>query len=648
MAQSGPVHTYLINQDGVNHIHDPLLSGQGLGFGKSNPIRFFHSPIKEGDIILLAAMPAPSWDERLLQNMAGQGPETIRRRLFDRNVQNLSGVLIHTRPGSGKVQIVSAAVQIAAPPAKPIEVINAPGTLPAMPEEPVRSSRDTMGEATPPIPVAEQEVSIPTDSAAVAQDGPSPQAQPISSAVPIGVKPVTISPSVDQPVEPPVEQTLSSTREKSGFLLGLIAVGDRIGEAFSHFWQASGKFLARFYPEEILEIPSAVMAFIAIAVPVIIVTAASFIYFQLGRAAQGRQFFLQAGEAAVQAISSQTAEDQRTNLVMAMDYLAKAEEFGGVPAYQVDELRARLRSEFDSLDNVRRVDYRLALLDNLAPAVKITRIIPVFDDLYFLDSTTGSVLRAQFTSEGYLIDPDFNCDPARYSAEIGPLVSIASWPAGFLPQATILGMDAVGRLIYCQPDLPPEFGILTSPAYVDFKQLTGMTIDRGNVYVLDPSSKAVWLYLNVNFKEEPYFFFGDQVPRLDDVVDMAANFNEIYLLHSDGSLTLCFTNLLGGAVSSCIDPQPYMDFRSGGEITYTPLYTYSQITSNPSPDPSLYLLDPVGQSINHYSFRTMGLLQIYSPQDEFTGETATAFSVDGLDRILFLAFNNRLYYAPLP
>jgi len=232
----------------------------------------------------------------------------------------------------------------------------------------------------------------------------------------------------------------------------------------------------------------------------------------------------------------------------------------------------------------------------------------------------------------------------------GAIMDILAWPATFDPQASILAMDASGNLLYCLPNIEPEGKKLAVPPNMLFGDLLGFTEDLGNLYVLDPSSNAVWIYWGSKVGEEPYLFFDQQVPVMQTVVDLAVNNDELYLLHEDGHMTVCYYNGLEEALTRCTDQQ-YMDFRPGRENT--PLVApspFEQVLHAPPPDPSLYLLEPEGRAIYHFSLRTLAFQRQFLPLDinKLPLGRATAFAVDPIRRNFFLAVGDQVFYAMMP
>jgi hypothetical protein len=172
-------------------------------------------------------------------------------------------------------------------------------------------------------------------------------------------------------------------------------------------------------------------------------------------------------------------------------------------------------------------------------------------------------------------------------------------------------------------------------------------IDNGNLYVLDPKTNGVWVYRGMDIINQPHLFFGNDIPPMQDVVDLALNQDDLYLLHSDGHLTLCVYSTLKESPTRCKEPVTYTDARKGrqnGPIIQDA--RFSQIFYKAPPDPSLFMLDPVFQAVYHFSMKLTFRHQFRSLNPLPVGE-ATAFTITPNNMIL-LAIGHYLYYAPIP
>lgn len=624
LALSGPVKAFSISESGTQEYFEPALSGQGLGLVEEPSIWFTQLPMKPGNALLVGSRPSHNWKEDTLKYF-GLGPESMRRKLFDRSVPELNALLIHMRPGKGIFQEIpfqpSRPQAVASPgnaqqTATPAEMQTPPPSLPAQ----------SVGENPPPVSTQQ----------AVLLSGEPKDEMPAVEEKQVETQPVLADP---QPA-----------RSTNSFLVMIVTMGNALGHFFRLIGASLGRFFGKLFPDELFEISNTAMGIVAIAIPIIVVTAASVVYFQLGRADQGRMYYIQAGEVAVQALEQTDTLLKREGLVEALELLKQAEAFGGVSSTQINELRSGIYQNLDQIDQILRVDYQNALLDTLDPTIRITRLANSFDNLYMLDASSGRILRALETAQGYQLDKDFRCGPDFSAGEAGPLVGLVLWPESYEPDADVVGMDATGTLLFCSSGLEPKVRKLTPPSIGGFTRLTAIVMDRGKLYVLDPQGNSVWVYPTPSGDQlgEPYLFFDEQIPNLQNAIDIAVNFDELYLLYADGHLTLCFADVPGISQAQCVDPQPLRDFRQGREnAIYEPDRSFSQLYSNPSPDPSIYMLEPVNQTVTHFSFRKLGFLQEYSPSIPFS-ENATAFTVRGVDRLIYLALGNQVFYGIMP
>ncbi|GAF89664.1 unnamed protein product, partial [marine sediment metagenome] len=216
----------------------------------------------------------------------------------------------------------------------------------------------------------------------------------------------------------------------------------------SPVWKAVGTFIAMFAgflrrvgrsfqplflrispAEDFLKIPSSTMALIALTVPVLIVIVASVAYFKLGRAAQYDVLYTQAQELALESQSQTDLSAQRANWEVVLKTLDQVEAIDITP--ETLALRAKATSILDEMDIVKRVNFQPAIVGGLPDSAQISRMVVIDNDLYMLDETSGNVIRAQLTSQGYKLDPSFQCGPGVEGDNlVGPLIDIARWPEG--------------------------------------------------------------------------------------------------------------------------------------------------------------------------------------------------------------------------
>jgi len=643
LAQSGSTHTFLISAEKTEHFYDSEMTEQRLGQSRIVPLRFYQGLLKPGDTLILAAQPEPSWNTHTLAGLHGQGPESLRRRLFSPSFPDLNAVLIQARPGQGKSIIM--------PPSTRSGVTTTAAVGVQSKSEPIEPAL-TLGMAS------ESEEATRVDRNVEAM---SPMEGEVSPVIilpdPLEKKPVVVPETTfEGPDTGFIEsKDLTAPSGKNGlkiltvkFMTLLLAIGKPIAITMNAMREGVRTMFGRLLPSEtFLAIPSYVMAFIAIAIPAIIVTVASVAYFQLGRAAQYDVLYSQAERMTNQAMEQTPADSRRAGLEAALVVIDQTEETQITPETQA--LRAKVMAQLDKLDLVRRVVYQPAIIGGFPKEYNITRILLSENDLYMLEGNHGSVIRAELTDQGYEVDHTFQCGPdAPGAGAMGPIMDITLWPAGFNPNASVLAMDMSGNVLYCLPDEPPTTGKLASPPSEGWGELVAFSLDLGDTYVVDPPSNGVWRYSHSNFEEEPTLFFDEEIPYLQDVIDMVVDRDDLYLLHKDGYLTLCFYSDLEEAPTRCSNPS-YIDFRPGKkENPLIPSNPFSQITITIPPDPSLFMLEPQREAVYHFSLRNLAFQYQYLPSESLSSQEATAFVIDPLKRRLFIAIGNQVFYGIAP
>lgn len=390
------------------------------------------------------------------------------------------------------------------------------------------------------------------------------------------------------------------------------------------------------------------MTFIAIAVPLLIVTIAVMVYTRYGRASQYEENYKLAVTAAVGAIGQSDPVVIRHAWESTLYYLERAE------SYQVTQdsqsLRWQAQAELDNLDRIVRLEFHPAIISGLDKTIQVSRMAASETDLYLLNAARGDVLRALRTNQGYEIDPDFKCEPGTYGDySVGQLVDVAALSnSNLYHNATLLAIDAKGMLLYCAKGLEPRAVPLPAPG-LGWKSISAFTLDTDNntLYVLDPTSSAVWSYFWIKDKfENPILFFGEQVPQgMNTAIDLAARGSDLYLLFQDGHVAAC----VGGA--RCVDPAPFDDPRPGhlSGATITDAVFTQMLFAGPS-DPALYMLESKTKAVYRFSARpdSLNLLGQFQPtvdqrRVQFTSPV-TAMAVSP-NRYIFLSLDDQVYYA---
>lgn len=695
MAQSGPVHAFVVNAQQVQHLYDPQLTGRGLGLSRTTPIRYFQANLQPGDAMLLAVNPVPAWNTGSLSGAQGQSLESLRRRLVSRNDLELNAVLVQFRSGAGRVRWSS--VRSAPLPDVPLSV-DTPVVSPQPGEPPVSASpvekskhnstaeqeiggisvtpptgseqaapvTDKTPEQTPPAPddgkATVDAQLVPVDSADVSPEDALPAPGSTAPGVPMMGKLETPGQASSPPQRPSMmdrKAARSRTHRTRPRLntAGLVRILVVIGRPFSNAldWLLAGlkSVLRRLLPDEsMFSIPAKTMAFIAVAVPVMVVAVASFVYVSKGVAIQSQELLAQAEDSYQKATVQQDPLARRERLLISMNYLQQAESYQVTAESQ--NLRTQLESSLDELDLVKRPVYQAAIFGGLPGAVKVTRIVLADGDLYLLDGKSGNVLHAQVTpNRDFQLDTNFQCGPGLVTGQtVNALIDIAAAPPGNDKNAAVIGIDTSGSVIYCIDGLPPIAESLARPLTApDWGSLQNFALDpdQANVFVLDKPDKAVWAYWNSHFTDTPDLYFGDQVPPVQDVVSMAVDKRDLYLLHADSHVTLCTYSNLNVSPTRCADPVRYVDSRPGRSgQALLPEKPFTQISITQPPDPSLFLLQPDTRSIYQFSLRTLNYHRQFVPSGPLQSGPATAFAVNPLERTLYLAIGNMVYQASIP
>jgi len=664
LALSGPLHIFHIGANRVEYTFDPEGFGRGLGLTRAPAIRYSQLTLEAGDSLLIAAQPSPTWSERSMAGLHGQGPESVRRKLVGPAVLDLNAFLLQARAGKGRVQILRAGTLNGGEPAE------APHALPqdALAPEQKPAARRLF---SPPRSVRPQSLEVgtaPATSSAVSLSNPQP-AQPadvvsetsaaqVLTATPSAAPGLTqlnpIDSSLESPLiqEPPLpEPEIRPLPRRSP------SFGPALRKIFHPFlvvlrWigRALAALLMRILPgESFFTIPSSAMALIAIAVPVVIVATSVAVYLNRGLAAQSEALYAQAVE---QARLAESLTDPLQRRAAWESVLNSMEELRSARSIKdTEKIQLRAQGALDEIDLVRRPNYQPAIIGGLPDTSQVTHMVVSNNDLYMLDSRSGEVIRALVTSRGYEIDNSFQCGPNVPPIQgMGSLVDLVAWPTNLQDvEAAVVALDASGNLLFCQPGKAPVSQSLTPPQSMPFANLQGLTMDLRNLYLHDPASNAVWVYWGSAFAEEPQFYFAEAVPPLQDVIDLAVDKEDLYLLHADGRLTLCTFYEVPVASTRCNDPTPYVDIRAGYESQpLVPPSPFTQIQYSQPPDPSLYLLEPKSRSIYHFSLRNLVFQRQFRPLNPLPGGVATAFVVDSTNRLIFLAIGSQIYYASLP
>ncbi len=628
LLQSGSSHAYLITTEGAQQFYDPSDAGRGLGLSRATNLRFHQSELNPGDVLLVSPNPPMTWNTTTLRNMHGLSLGDLYRRLIRRAAGDIEAVLVLTKLGKGDLRLVT------------------PKLPPGQRETEEDENQTKRVEIPRPVPPPEPEATpTPAPIASMAEVS-GVEVSPVKESAPISLE-------TSQPEEP--EKQIKQKKPKSPsprrtsalwsstIAPGLATLGRKILSILRQVARASNTLFERMLPDESMTaLSGSTMAFIAVAVPLVVVAIAAVVYFQNGRGRYFENYVIQAQNAVAQAEVFEHTNEKRIAWEAALEYLDLAE------AYQVTDETQILRSEvtiaLDTLDNVTRLSYTPALIRGLPDTVEIKRIVVTIEnDLYLLDGIEGVVYRAEYDEGSYTLDDQFYCGPVPQPLIIGSLVDIAALPPGYQNGAVAIGMDGNGNLVQCIPGTNEQLSYAMAPPDSSWGTPQAFSMDGGDLYILDPLTSSIWIYRGASeFRDRPDFFFGDQVPSMQDVVDLTVSDGKLYLLYADGHL---MTSYIRG--DDYTDPAMYQDPRDGYVESPTIVDArFREIHFAPPPDPSIYMLDAEGRSVFHFSLQMVYQRQYKSLAPLPEGK-ATAFAV-GTNHQVYLALGNKVYYALLP
>ena len=692
MAQSGSVQAFLVTSDETQSLYDLQTSGRGLGLSRSMPIRFVQIKMSQDDYLVLSTIAAPGWSPETLNHPSQQGIEILRRQLFENARAEFNAVIIQAQAGTGKLRLLR--------PKAETPVVTHPAPI----EQPPQASDSIHMPATEAMqpPAEDRGLGVPsTHASAPTQVAPMDEDKRLGlpSETPPPEPPVTETTQLSQPsqpqtypekiqaVQPPQQSaepspagttpeeavtppesfagaTPASSQFKKAFRVlqslpvakylnsaraVLLPIGQTILQALRSALATVSTALLRLLKSllpdaDVLRIPPSAMVFIAIAIPLILAVIGGMVFLQRGRTQQSEIYYQQAVEEAAYAATLSNPLEQRLAWQNTLGKLDQADEY--TVTSQSQALRAQVTTNLDALNAVKRLDYKQAIVGGLESGVRVTRIIATTIDLYLLNGIDGSVLHAILTGRGYELDPDFQCGPTYGPINVGPLVDIAELPSGSYENASLLGMDASGNLLYCVVGGKPYSAAL-APPNTGLGEPKAISVNRGDLYVLDPQVNAVWIYRNMEVSQQPRLFFGDAVPPMGDVIDLTVYNDDLFMLHADGHATKCTYSGMLESPTRCDDPYPYSDNRPGRK--HGPVVedtAFNQIDFSSFPERSIYTLDPQSQAIYYFSV-LLTLQWQYQPLTPLAKGDATAFAINP-NRTAFLAIGNYVYYAALP
>ncbi len=713
LAHAGTTHTFILTKDGVQAFSELEGGNRGLGFSRSTPIRYYQTGLQNADLVLFSHNPPPGWNKDSLADASKQTLDHLRRRLLDKAGSDIQAALIQVRQGKGDIHrlkprtlfvasgsplpphLESASAETAAKSGTAAAMTqpetsdyqdNIPvyDTLPDISAEPIEEP-DEAGLAAPEavvpppepempqeeLPEPETEAAQPIEPEAEAPQSFEPAADTITPArapsrprrpVPFAGEPV----AEQEPPVAPAGDTLPQQAEEPGgdepqaseepvrndsWKQSLRERWLQIRSRSARQGASGGGLLARiFAPDHKSRLSTRNMLFIAIVVPLIVVAIGATVYFRLGRAERHQAYLLQAAQQVELARNSEGPKVQRQAWNQALSLLEQAEGYG--MSSQSRQLRQEIEATLDSMEGITRSLFQPILVQQ-TEGVNITRMVANMNDVYALDASENRVLRLELSGNTYSLDETFNCSSGAHDVRIvSDLVDIIILPVNSPFGATVLAVDKTGNLMYCIPGEPP---VVTSLAPPDNNWGQPVDIDLGgtNLFILDILKDTMLSYRGTNqaFDQNPNWFFDDEKPKLSDLIAISAYGNDVYMLHADGSMSLCTYRLGRDDTTKCNDVS-YFDERPGAETEPRVMggTRFIQLISTEPPQSSLFILDADTPAIYQFSLRLTFIKQIRPlTNDDYSVPQvpATAFVVTP-GRNILLAFGDVIYKGFLP
>ena len=725
---SGPVHAVWVSDGQSRHIHEPALSGKGLGTSQSLTAYLSQLTLHPQDLLVLCGTFPRDWEADLLNERPPASLDASYRKLtFTKG--DLNAVLIQAQSGHGTITLlrpdVSAARHVSGQPGPAVaaaesavpqqtqpqnheeQIDSDAASLPVEPQVGVAASGSPDSTLVPHATVAPE--AEPARRAAISEEQldeladfgahfvqpsayaipPQPESrmpapgEDIPAAAfgargfpasiprakspeekPVPEEPVAEEISAEAPDEPspPVGKArrrrlrsnahAAATRQIAKSMVGGIQTGRRLNERVGAFFQ---KFLPRLLPgsdvNKPFSLPTYVLIFIAVVIPVTVVTVASVVYLRFGQSIQYDDLYAQARNAQAQAVSESDPIRQRDAWQRVVAFLNDADNYRETD--ESKQLRAEAQFQLDILMGIIRLEFVPAFPRGLGNAAQINRMAASESDLYMLDAEGGKILHAAFTGKSLELDTAFSCEPGSYSGyQVGPMIDLLALPKVNALNASVLGVDAAGNLLYCAPNQVPKAIPLPALPNTNWGRLVGFALDSGNLYVLDSQSRAVWVFVGKDstFTDTPYFYFGNEIPaNIDSAIDLAVNSDDLYMLHADGHLSTCTFSRLTDVPTRCQDPAPRVDnYPAHRDLDVFGLAHFTQMAITSPPNSVILLLDSANQSVFRFSprsFEFQNQVRGYAGKaNPFQSGPASAMAVSP-SYVLYLAIGDQVYFA---
>lgn len=633
ILQCGPTHVFSISGGITRHLHDPVISGKGLGIGQSISQLYSQIQLEPGDRLLICPKLPPAWENAFSSDRGLPAIESTRKRLMALVEGDVNAALIQATEGLGGI---SLKVEEVAPPSTPQPANSSPAFTPPPPpaieETPPAHiigqapQEQPSAYAIPPQPSqADEELVEQLANVAMARRFPPSIPRALSSEPDLESMPTEEEPEFEtvdvtstprQSAEEIAQRRAETQRQAARVAVSGIQAWRRVTEQVG---AALRKFLPNLLPggESDISLPVPAMAFVSILIPLLVVTISVMVYLRFGRSAQYETYLAQAQALREQAMRETDPILQHEAWSNVLERVKQAETYGA--NNETLTLKQEAQTQLDALEGITRLNFSPIFSTTLD--AEVSRMAASDTDLYMLDAAQGNILRAEI-GRSYQLDATFDCKPGAYgNNSVGSMMDLLVLPKVNTLNSTVMGVDAAGNLLYCAPGQVAKAFALTPPS-TNWGRVTAMTLDSNNLYVLDAPSRAVWIYNGKEdankeedtslFPDAPYFFFGNQIPEIQDAIDIAVSGDELYLLHADGRVTYCAFSRIDGVPTRCESPVELVNrFPTFGGTNVFAQAHFTQMILTGLPETNLFLLDAEGQSVYRLSsrFELQGILR---------------------------------------
>ena len=466
VVQSGPTHIFHLTGTEVEHLHDPSLSGRGLGFTQTTNLFYSQIDLKPGEHLVFCSHLPENWMSALANERGATSLEALYRKLQSTAVEDVGAAIVQVVEGNGNLNLL-----VNEHPTKPIPISDPQMAIPDYPQYhqtvEIPNQQDEQVDDFDPLQVQDRSAYTESqmeykdesfigepgyqDDLNDSMDQPSPEMTSQQNKASSrfmnllggsksqennGIQ--DSAQDISYGVLPRVRKNERKTERKQRYnsnlqtrLGGIKRLGSKIQKpVFSGLlsiiqWIRNfGKSIAdgsralfqRMLPTSADDkrqvMSGSTMAFIAMFIPIIVVIIASLIYVRFGRSAQYEENYQLAVSEAVGAIGQSDPAMVRRAWESTLYYLDRAD------SYQTTQdsytLRLQAQGSLDAMDQIIRLDFRPAIYGGLPRTITVGKMAASETDLYMLDEVSGSVIRAYLTSSGYILDDKFVCGPGAY------------------------------------------------------------------------------------------------------------------------------------------------------------------------------------------------------------------------------------------